>query len=793
MVIKRIILHRYKRFSLKEVETFDYEPDSNLVIFKWGNGVGKSSLLQQLNPLPADLKKDFLEGGFKEIHIEHLGRNYVLISKDGKHNFIEDGVELNPGGTKKAQLELVEEKFKLNPNVLSVVNGYSRFTLMSPSDRKYWLTKISSVDYTYVIGIYNKLLEFKRDNTGTIKTSKESLAVVEKELIEIGDIKSVVEEQDKIRNVIEDLLKSYIYTKEVDELDTILNSIKDKIEEIRSNPIYRNKTNLEGVTDSSLEIKKNKLQDRLVYIFKEEERINKDLKLFDNKIDIEEISRLDRRSKELNTQCCKYISLINDMVVPEQVLKSSIDYISSLLDSYSSFNNSLLETNINKDDLSKDVSVELDSSNKELGGLLAIIGKANESSALLDKTIIKNVVCNSCGNSMPMSVIKDDLTSNIEKLDKRREELNSKIKKLTVIKSKQEALKNLEMRLKSLPNVSNLIRIINLYMNTDYKEDDILKFDMLKILQDRVVSCFNIIKDKDIPNYKELESVNKILKEEEIRSEAIKKLGGSKIESLKEELLNISKEKVEINKSLSLLTEFIKNFNSFNCILGDIRKLLSKHRKLQCETKKMINNKTIELIVTDLKGKLSELNKLTDKRKELEVKLKMLTTTIIDKEDSNAVLNILLKILSPTNGLIAKSVNSFIGKIIHDMNLIINSVWTYKMKLLPCEISETSDLDYKLRVEVNDSFIVEDISKLSSSMQEIVDLAFRIVFIKYMDFHTVPIILDEFGRTMDQEHRIQAFNMIDEVICKTYDQVFLVSHFEEMYGRFKNASFPEMN
>ena len=114
------------------------------------------------------------------------------------------------------------------------------------------------------------------------------------------------------------------------------------------------------------------------------------------------------------------------------------------------------------------------------------------------------------------------------------------------------------------------------------------------------------------------------------------------------------------------------------------------------------------------------------------------------------------------------------------------------MELLPCEIDSDSDLNYKFKVKVNHDEIIEDVSKLSSSMQEIVNLAFKIVFVKYLGLANYPLILDEFGRTMDAEHRQTAYDIIDRVLSHNFNQIILVCHFESMYSRFVNADFLEL-
>jgi hypothetical protein len=58
------------------------------------------------------------------------------------------------------------------------------------------------------------------------------------------------------------------------------------------------------------------------------------------------------------------------------------------------------------------------------------------------------------------------------------------------------------------------------------------------------------------------------------------------------------------------------------------------------------------------------------------------------------------------------------------MSDLINSIWSYNVELLPFDIEE-NELDYRFAVCINNGSIREDVSMLSSSLQEIVDLAFK--------------------------------------------------------------------
>ena len=113
-------------------------------------------------------------------------------------------------------------------------------------------------------------------------------------------------------------------------------------------------------------------------------------------------------------------------------------------------------------------------------------------------------------------------------------------------------------------------------------------------------------------------------------------------------------------------------------------------------------------------------------------------------------------------------------------------MWTYEIEILPCNIEE-NDLTFRFPVKINNIKDIPDISKGSSSIREVIDLAFKITVMEFLDMLDYPLILDEFGKTMDAVHRVKAYDFIDELSKSHYEQIFMVSHFESMYARFNNA------
>jgi hypothetical protein len=171
---------------------------------------------------------------------------------------------------------------------------------------------------------------------------------------------------------------------------------------------------------------------------------------------------------------------------------------------------------------------------------------------------------------------------------------------------------------------------------------------------------------------------------------------------------------------------------------------------------------------------------------------------ISELESQKEILTYMVAELSPKDGLIARSLSQFIDNFVKKINRIIAQIWSYPFELLPINNSDELDLDYKFNVVVNANSgvntSVPDITKCSSGMREVIDLAFKIVSMHYLGLENAPIYLDEFGKSMDVIHRVKAFETITQLLAHSnYSQIFVVSHYEQGYGSIKNADMIVLN
>ena len=74
------------------------------------------------------------------------------------------------------------------------------------------------------------------------------------------------------------------------------------------------------------------------------------------------------------------------------------------------------------------------------------------------------------------------------------------------------------------------------------------------------------------------------------------------------------------------------------------------------------------------------------------------------------------------------------------MNEIINQIWTYDLEVLSCG-QESNELDYKFPLQVRSANnIVQDISKGSTAQVEVVNFAFKLVVMLYLNLSIILYI-----------------------------------------------------
>lgn len=801
MQIVELVLKGYKRLFLSHINKIVYNPTNKINLILGTNGGGKSSLMKELSPLPADMK-EFEEDGYKEITIIHNGDKYYLTSgvvATNKHSFMHNGLELNPAGTKKVQLNLVKEHFNLTPDIHTVMLGLKGFTSMSAMERKNWLTNISTVDYTYAINIYNKLKQRNRDIIGAIKISQSELSKNTSLIINEEDKKLILEDISKIKEVIKLLLESKTLNKDIRSID--MDFINTTITSAYRLLEIANKT-----YNRTFEVNPKNL-DKLIY------NITNTLPIYEEKIKtlaktLEELEYLEKTVSFDNdgldsiiNKIKERLKKIDDSLYLDINVNKIMEFKIIFEHTYSKIYETLLiivENTIDEytiDNYKKDVNTISDLKS-DIVRNTNIINKLELEKANMEHSRDHNSVeCNKCGNIWSIGFNEKDYKYTVNKINDFIEKNNTIDKTILDMKNITDIF---EKKLDAINVIRNMISDKNLELI-----QPVFKYinNNANILNNpnKAIDILNNI-NNDLNSWIEYPYIMEELNETLVLKKTSDEKIAIELKHHNSNKLKIEEEYFDIKKKIYDDTKYLEHLKDYKNILNKMREIFNilikfiqtSNGNTDCEVENSRNiliNETITVLdmeVSKLENKLNE--SLYNERLIADNKNK-----VIELNKRKEATDILIDAMSPSNGLIGKSITNFLNVFTKDMNEIINSIWNYNIEILPCKITDTNDLDYKFEVLVDNRNVIEDVSKTSSSMQEIIDLAFKIVSMKYLKMENGYLLLDEFGRTFDTVHAKNAYDIIDILANSSFSNVFIISHFEGTYGRFKNADISVLN
>ena len=781
MKIIKLILRDYNLLFLNNIKEIIFTPTKKTNLILGTNGSGKSSLLKELSPLVFD-KKHFGENGYKEVHIEHNNKMYILTQEGNKCSFKENGVELNASANRKVQSTLVKEKLKYDTDYHKLFLGITNFTTMSPSERKEWLIRLSNVNYDYSLGYFKRLLSRDRDIRGTIKIlnsklmeDKVNLLTDEIKLKYKEDLKAVstlidtmLENKEKIsfdNNDYNKILESMILVNEnlISKICTnvALKDIDNEISKISNELEHLDKINTVKIKQleeakhfkESNSIVEKGLEDNLNKIKRDIEKLSSEIKVPYSILSTTSVLSLLKLIKNRVFSILADISTLNVNLTLEEAAEISKNILN--LEKFKAATDIKISTLENELKISKE--------------------KKDES-----------VTCNKCSNVFnPYYTIEkeQEMILSIEKNKSLLTEALNKLKDLNETNSKYLNKQNLISEFYSLFSNSS---VLNNFITSIISNFNIQTSSM-QILKELEFE-FNILEDKFV-KISNLELESKKIKEELDKIKLFTNL--RKDNNLDYDKLN--NEISESNIKSAKLKQYLNDLNNDKNTKQNIKLLTLKYISLLKSQEESLNNeikreknKLLEDIISECRSIKFHLEDKIKKSDLLEDRLKILEKDIKELENKSRLLKSAIEALSPSGGLIADSILSFIKNLVTDMNYIINSIWSYDLEIKACDL-ENGDLDYKFPVVSDSRGFTEDVGLTSSSMKEVIDLAFKIVAMKYSSMEDYPLFLDEFGRTMDMSHRVRAYSAIDNVSSGIFSQVFIVSHFSGVYNRFSDS------
>lgn len=799
MRLNEIELVGYKPFLLNNIRNFTLTPNSIYQIILGTNGSGKSSLLKELNPLPAS-SSDFIKTGYKKTTWTHNGVDYILTStfKNGnKHSFkrIRDGVEeeLNEGGTGVVQKDLIKYYFGVTSEIFDLLTDKIKFTTMSPSKRREWLTSICDTDFSYALSVFNKLKSLGRDTQGAFKHVANRITKETTELERIGDLNEIVELANLIREELNILLQNKEHnTLEIEYLENRLNAL---LEDIRMKSITLIKTSLNIVNNrfsSKEELKREinnqesflKSQEALSSHFSNDLNELQELEETLSKTGFGGIESIKQRLIEVNT-----ILTSKDQNFTFKETPDAIDVYNmseEVLPILSTLLNEMFENEdgyFNKSKLSevKDKFIECKKEIERIGNGVSHL--ENKIENFTNQTKSECPECNHKWIPGFTEETKQHILSQIEKGKERIKELEIQKAKLEDYVTKAEEYDSQIQRFKYL--VKNYPRLRNLWDSLLENKYTFVKPKTVIPLLGQWLTEVNV--------WVELQKLRKEKDDLTHAIEASTKLEGSqnltsRMSKLKQQLEETTNNIVSVKKQLFTLNEHLSLVNKIESQYDDICNIANEIIQVRKNYLNSVRNKLIDGLTYKHQNRLAEIQRKCTEKETLVGIIKALEEQKKSLEQDQDVYKTLVTTLSPTEGLIAEQLTGFIKTFTEHINSIIEKVWTYDLKVKPCGL-ESGELDYKFPLQVkNEEDNVSDISNGSTGQCDIIDFSFKLIVMSYLKLTDFPLYLDELGASFDEQHRVNVMTFIKELMeTGQFNQVFLISHYASSHGVFQQV------
>jgi Fe-S cluster assembly ATPase SufC len=802
MRIKEILIKGYKRFSLNSIETFKYTPNKKIQLILGSNGSGKSSLIKELSPLPAE-PSEYSKDGCKHITYIHNNSIYILksdfTSTGNRFSFIKDNEELNPGHTVTVFKELVKKEFNITSDIHNLMTGKIKFTRMTVAERRKWFTQIADCDYTFAINFYMKLKEQYRDIQGAIKLQQARLVQESAKLPTSREQEQYTEDIKHLNIFLDYLLmqtdQSVLSASTMKAFEEVQNTLrKTSIELMREKAKFPNAGNFkdedalkEAIISIKTELRTN--ESLLHAVYQEMEQQSKSILLLeennlasfkdiDNCI-IETQSEITKLKTKLKYPILQHpdkgiIALTSVKPQMDEYLTEMIKHSGKGYDK-ETYNSAIQGCN--------DLSIKIQ--NCKFGSdKLYLQLKEYDHAKQHNK-----VDCPNCKHTWFLGFsqnLYDDCLKSKKILDNELPVLELQLKLLEVIKAEQfEYLTTVSIFLKLMNQVEILDPLWKYIIQSGLLKSS--PVTIRKMLQEYLSELstqqsISLLDGRLI----EFNKIKKITAENQSNDLAALKIKFNKLEkSAQEYQAKIRKDTLKEEALLSI-EKAIKNIQSKQ---NELEILLGKRTSVKTDIEKTMKQ---DFITSCIRLTRSEIAQKTQVVSRMDIHKALVTSIekqILEFQEQSEIYKIMLKELSPSEGLIAKGLINFINHFVLQMNSYIGKIWLYPLEIQPIfQMDDELELDYKFQLKVNDKAVISDVSLGSSAMKEVIDLAFIKVSLKYLKLEKTPLFLDEFSVNMDSAHRKSAFNTVTDLMTNSdHSQVFLISHYEDSYGSIANA------
>lgn len=798
MFIRSITLCGYKRLLSSDIRYLKIEFKDIQQLLLGANGSGKSSTLQELNPMPAT-PQDYLKGGYKVIDIEHRGNNYRLssfIDTGARHSFIINGLELNDGGTALVQKTLVFEHFGLDQDLIEVLTDQTRFHLFSPLERRNWLTRLSGTNMDFALGFFKYVKDQLRDTDAIIKYTNARIIKESGDIMTEEHLEGLKEEAQNLSELILEMMGKRNHESgnpdiALDELRKLSDEALEITRVITHTRFYNPYTSIQTLSElrDFITIKqqerntKETIKNNLYAEFSE----LKDALAVHSTIENEDINELTRRLQEINGQIQ---TLKNEIRVYKDVNEASELYGATLAIKNSLLNRINELTNNSDGKFNKQ---DIANNNQQLTMLSDGIGrldfKVRDLKIAIDRMkMVEEVDCPSCHTTFKPGVDPNLVLSLENQIKEAEAVIETKAAEKLEIENYLAEARSYAIEYQALTN------LMNESVNLKPVWDNIRAVNLTQTHPSELIKVFYTW-ENDISKHV---AINKLILEAATVEATIDKINAvqnneislskQRLSSLSEAITKIISDIDNLSREINEAVELEKTHNSIFEGYNKLSELLTKRNDYKSKYLVDYGQQVLQTWINELNINLAKITEQINAGQQIFDTIAQLELDRDRHIAKREILKTIIKELNPTDGLIAKQSKLFIEQFVDQINKVINAIWTYEMKVLPCPI-ESDKLTYKFPIYFSSTEAsTSDIAKSSAAQKGIVDFAFKLVVMAYLGLTDYPLYLDELAPSLDEKHRSNIMDFVKNFVeSKQCSQMFMISHYHTGHGVFSNA------
>ena len=806
--ITRLTLVGYQRLQLNNINVFDYFPEKTNQLIIGTNGSGKSSIVKELSPLPAE-SSEYTKEGSKTIHLEHRGARYIAkstFSPEAKHSLIriygDTEEELNKGGTITVQRELVKKEFGITKDIHELMMGKRAFTSMREGERKDWFTRLSNANYDYAIEVYQRIRERINDLTGAMKMGKKRIVIESNKILPEDARNQLRQEVNELHKVLDELLEQRR------PIDTPLDAY--------DSALAANNRDLDVMSRKVKACLKRLVSDLPSVEVLEEERQTlqshlRAMQMLDSQY-VKKHSEISAIFDTLEKTHSQNIATIEtDVAQLEKEKQENFEkrYIPVQFESsYSELVNALeyAKTHVTPIVDLIEPNPEKLYSRDSLRFQLETLETKKHERALLEKKVADNnhllkhyeslrqageITCPNCDHKW----INHYDSVNVEKTTLANQAYGEAISILDKeIENAQDFIERMRRYFEYYTAYHQCVATIRpLEPLWTYIQDNNFILTM-----PQHVSLLLVQLETDLGLIKRDEAINNTIREKLsliVLTEQTAGINYDNCKQQKEELettiLNSQAGMKGLYSEIEFYSGQISARNELKNLEEKITATLANQDGLLRDSIETIRRIEYNDMIRHFQSILARKEQAlleSDSQARLIDDIQQQITTY---EFQIQALKLASKELSPTEGLIAEGLFGFMKVFVQRMNAVVKKIFTYPLVIKPCDLGSDNqvDLDYKFPMVVdNQEKPRKDVSEGSTAMCEVVNLAFRITGLKALHLGDFPLFLDEFGHSMDPTHKAATIHLINNIMTdEAFSQLFMISHDAIQYGALDNT------